>query len=70
MYVNTTFSHKILNFEIGTSNTAFIYLEQLLSQSKEVAKVGELVNFEVCMDLMDLLYEKEETSILLVLPSP
>lgn len=29
-----------------------------------VAIVGELVSFEACMDLMDLLYEKEETSIL------
>ena len=29
-----------------------------------VAKVGELINFEACMEIMDLLYEKEETSIL------
>lgn len=29
-----------------------------------VAKVGELVNVNACMDIMDLLYEKEETSIL------
>lgn len=33
-----------------------------------VAKVGELVNFEACMDIMDLLYEKEETSILFSSP--
>lgn len=31
---------------------------------REVAKFGNLVNFEACMDVMDLLYEKEETSTL------
>lgn len=29
-----------------------------------VAKVGELINFEACMEIMDLLYEKEETAFL------
>ncbi|KAG8634818.1 cyclin-J18 isoform X3 [Manihot esculenta] len=29
-----------------------------------VAKNGELIDFEACMDIMDLLYEKEETSVL------
>lgn len=33
-----------------------------------VARVGEHVNFEACMDIMDLLYEKEETSILFSSP--
>lgn len=28
-----------------------------------VAKVGEVLDFEACMDIMDLLYEREETSI-------
>jgi hypothetical protein len=28
-----------------------------------VAKVGEVLDFEACMDIMDLLYEKDETSI-------
>lgn len=32
--------------------------------SRGIAKVGELVNFEACLDIMDLLYEKEETSVL------
>ncbi|KAL5553335.1 hypothetical protein UlMin_040736 [Ulmus minor] len=55
---------QVLKFEIGTGNIAFIFLEELLLRLKEVAKVGDLVNFEACMDIMDLLYEKEETSIL------
>ncbi|KAJ0038750.1 hypothetical protein Pint_22506 [Pistacia integerrima] len=55
---------KVLDFEIGSSNIAFLFLEELLIQLKEVAKVGELVSFEACMDLMDLLYEKEEMSTL------
>lgn len=29
-----------------------------------MAKVGDLINFEACMEIMDLLYEKEETSFL------
>ncbi|TXG56996.1 hypothetical protein EZV62_018309 [Acer yangbiense] len=55
---------QVLDFNIGTSNIAFIFLEELLVQFKEVARVGEFVSFEACMDLMDLLYEKEETTIL------
>lgn len=37
---------------------------------RAVARVGELVNLEVCMDIMDLLYEKDETSILYSSPRP
>ncbi|XWS64034.1 hypothetical protein CRYUN_Cryun06bG0152400 [Craigia yunnanensis] len=59
---------EVLNFEIGTSNVAFRLLEELFIQFKEVAKVGEVVSFEACMDVMDLLYEKEETSILFSSP--
>ncbi|XP_038997288.1 cyclin-J18-like [Hibiscus syriacus] len=59
---------KVLNFEIGTSNVAFIFLEELFIQFKGVAKVGELVSFEACMDVMDLLYENEETSLLFSSP--
>lgn len=33
-----------------------------------MAKVGELVNFEAGMDIMDLLYEKEETMMLYANP--
>nr|ADQ43178.1 cyclin J18 [Schrenkiella parvula] len=53
---------KVLKFEIGTLNIAYTQLEDLFIQF-EVAKVGELLNFEACMDMMDLLYEKEETSV-------
>ncbi|XP_061375244.1 cyclin-J18 isoform X2 [Gastrolobium bilobum] len=55
---------QVLKFEIGTSNIAFLFLEDLWIQIKGVAKVGELINFEACMEIMDLLYEKEETSFL------
>ncbi|KAJ7942788.1 cyclin-J18 [Quillaja saponaria] len=55
---------QVLDFEIGTANIAFMFLEELSVQLKEVAKVGELIIFESCMDIMDLLYEKKETSIL------
>ncbi|KAE8661492.1 Cyclin-J18 [Hibiscus syriacus] len=59
---------KVLNFEIGTSNVAFIFLEELFVQFNGVAKVGELVSFEACMDVMDFLYENEETSLLFSSP--
>ncbi|XP_068331738.1 cyclin-J18 [Pyrus communis] len=59
---------KEVNFEIGINNIAFAHFEELLLQFKGVAKVGELVNFEAGMDIMDLLYEKEETSMLYTNP--
>ncbi|KAK7308323.1 hypothetical protein VNO77_41925 [Canavalia gladiata] len=55
---------QVLNFEIGTANIAFLFLEELWIKIKEVAKVGELISFEACLEIMDLLYEKEEMSFL------
>ncbi|OWM83701.1 hypothetical protein CDL15_Pgr004131 [Punica granatum] len=54
---------QVLNFEIGNANNVFMCLEELYFQFREVAKVGEHLNFEACLDVMDLLYE-EDTSIL------
>ncbi|XP_057774049.1 cyclin-J18-like isoform X2 [Salvia miltiorrhiza] len=54
----------VLQFGIGTSKIAFASVEELLVQFKAVAQVGEHVKFEACMDVMDLLYENEETSVL------
>ncbi|MFQ6637440.1 hypothetical protein Gotur_012511 [Gossypium turneri] len=62
------FVEAVLNFEIGISNVAFIFLEEFFIQFKGVAKVGGLLSFEACMDVMDLLYEKEETSLLFSAP--
>ncbi|MED6109663.1 Cyclin-J18 [Stylosanthes scabra] len=61
---------QVLNFEIGTTNIAFLFLQELWIQIKGVAKIGELINFEACMEIMDLLYEKEETSLLYNYSSP
>ncbi|GAV58117.1 Cyclin_N domain-containing protein, partial [Cephalotus follicularis] len=55
---------KVLDFEIGTTNTAFGFIEALFIQFRGVAKAAELMNFDACMDIMDLLYETEETSVL------
>ncbi|KAI3700125.1 hypothetical protein L2E82_44742 [Cichorium intybus] len=55
---------QVLDFEIGTSDIVYRFLEDLLIQLKEVATIGENIDFQVCMDIMDLLYEKEETSTL------
>ncbi|KAM6546741.1 hypothetical protein CsatB_027477 [Cannabis sativa] len=53
---------QVLNFEIGAVDIAFTFLEELFHQLREVAKIGDLVNFEACMDIMDILYEKGEIS--------
>ncbi|GAB4833000.1 hypothetical protein Ancab_007023 [Ancistrocladus abbreviatus] len=50
---------QVLNFEIGTLNTVFIVLEDLLIKFKETARVGEFVSFDACMDVLDLLYEED-----------
>ncbi|XP_075496400.1 cyclin-J18 isoform X2 [Primulina tabacum] len=63
-YTKRDLLDAVLKFEIGTSNIAFIMVDELLSQLKVIARVGEHVNFEVCMDVLDLLYEKEATSLL------
>ncbi|KAL4638027.1 hypothetical protein ACB092_03G121700 [Castanea dentata] len=55
---------QVLDFEIGTANNAFVFLEELYFQFKEVAKLSEVLNFEACIDIMDLLYERDETSVL------
>ncbi|KAF5185984.1 Cyclin-j18-like [Thalictrum thalictroides] len=55
---------QVINFEIGASSITYIFLEDYLIQFRQLARVGELLNTEACMDIMDLLYETEEMSIL------
>ncbi|XP_060199394.1 cyclin-J18 [Lycium barbarum] len=55
---------QVLKFEIGTSSIAFRFFEDLLTKLSEVARVGEQLSLEACMDIMDLLYEKGEISFL------
>ncbi|XP_056165099.1 cyclin-J18 isoform X2 [Syzygium oleosum] len=61
---------QMLNFEIGSASDAFMFLEQLHIQFKEVAAVGKLLSFQACTDVMDLLYEKEEMTRLYRSPRP
>ncbi|XAR64491.1 hypothetical protein NMG60_11024859 [Bertholletia excelsa] len=61
-FITRDFLEAVMNFEIGTSNIAFKFLEELFIQFKEVSTVGKLISFEACMDILDLLYEKEWTS--------
>ncbi|KAK4804552.1 hypothetical protein SAY86_004369 [Trapa natans] len=58
-FTKRDFSEAVLNFEIGNAKTSFMCLEELFYQFREVAQVGKHLNFEACMDLMDLLYEEE-----------
>ncbi|KAG0471245.1 hypothetical protein HPP92_015791 [Vanilla planifolia] len=53
---------QLLDFDIGASKVAFVFLEELLIQLRELSKVGDLIILEVCMEIMDLLYETEHTS--------
>ncbi|XP_068660598.1 cyclin-J18-like isoform X2 [Aristolochia californica] len=59
---------KVLRFDIGAMNITVIFLEELLSQFKEVAKAGDIMSISSCMDIMDLLYETEEMSKLYKYP--
>ncbi|PIA56411.1 hypothetical protein AQUCO_00700617v1 [Aquilegia coerulea] len=59
---------QVINFEIGASSITYVFLEDYLIQFRQLARVGELLNFEACMDIMDLLYETEEMSILYDFP--
>ncbi|XP_020525990.1 cyclin-J18 isoform X2 [Amborella trichopoda] len=55
---------KVLRFEIGAMNVTSVYMEEFLNEFREVAKKGEAVKFDVCMDILDLLYETADTSVL------
>ncbi|RZC61761.1 hypothetical protein C5167_023535 [Papaver somniferum] len=55
---------QVLDFEIGASNVAYVFLEDFLIRLRKLARVGDLVKLEACMDIMDVLYETEETSVL------
>ncbi|KAB2624117.1 cyclin-J18 [Pyrus ussuriensis x Pyrus communis] len=41
------------------NNIAFGHFEELLPQFKVVAKVGEVVNFDAGIEIIDILYEKK-----------
>lgn len=45
-----------------------LFLPHTIYVIREVARVGEQVNFEACMEIMDICYEKEQTSILFSSP--
>nr|CAD1837371.1 unnamed protein product [Ananas comosus var. bracteatus] len=59
---------QVLGYDIGASNIAFVHLEDLLVQFRELSKLGELVALDVCMEIMDLLYETEDASLLFRAP--
>ncbi|XP_066354415.1 cyclin-J18-like isoform X1 [Miscanthus floridulus] len=55
---------EVVDHNIGSSSIAFIYLEELLIHFREISKLGELLDLEVCMEILDILYETEDTSLL------
>nr|XP_010939972.2 cyclin-J18-like [Elaeis guineensis] len=59
---------EVFGFDIGASTIAFVFLEDLLIQFRELSKIGELLRFDVCMEIMDLLYETEDVSALFSSP--
>lgn len=61
---------EVLRFNIGASNIAFVFLEDFFIHFRELSKLGELLRFDVCMEIMDLLYETEDTSMLFEAPYP
>ncbi|KAJ0987560.1 hypothetical protein J5N97_005916 [Dioscorea zingiberensis] len=59
---------EVFRFDIGASKVAYGFLEDLLIQFRELSRVGDLVSLDLCTHIMDLLYETEETSKLLLSP--
>lgn len=58
---------QTLHFEIGIlSCSAFAITEEMVYKLRAVAKVGEMVSFETCLDVLDLVYENEGISRLFV----
>ncbi|KAL5719364.1 hypothetical protein ACHQM5_012153 [Ranunculus cassubicifolius] len=53
---------QAIRFEIGALNTAFFFLQDYVLHFRQLAKVGDLLNFDACMDVIDLLYETDEIS--------
>lgn len=67
-FTTRDFAEAVLRFEIGASNICFVFLEDLLTHFRELSKFGELVSFDVCFEIMDLLYETEEATMLFASP--
>ncbi|VAI07892.1 unnamed protein product [Triticum turgidum subsp. durum] len=61
---------EVVDYNVGCSNIAFIYLEELLIQFREISKLGDLLSMDVCMEILDVLYETEDTSWLFDFPCP
>ncbi|KAL6596305.1 hypothetical protein ACP70R_047669 [Stipagrostis hirtigluma subsp. patula] len=55
---------EVVEYNIGSSSIVFIYLEELLIQFREISKLGDLLDLDVCMEILDILYETEDTSLL------
>ncbi|RLN41252.1 cyclin-J18-like [Panicum miliaceum] len=55
---------EVVEHNIGSSRIAFIYLEELLIHFREISKLGDLLDLDVCMEILDILYENEDTSLL------
>ncbi|XP_038990299.1 cyclin-J18-like isoform X2 [Phoenix dactylifera] len=62
------YAEAAFGFEIGASNIVFVFLEDLLIQFRELSMLGELLRSDVCMEIMDLLYETEDMSMLFSSP--
>ncbi|KAG9457684.1 hypothetical protein H6P81_002192 [Aristolochia fimbriata] len=59
---------KVIRFDIGAMSITIIFLEELLTQFKQVAKAGDNMSLSSCLDIMDLLYETEKLSKLYKYP--
>ncbi|KAK8446370.1 hypothetical protein SEVIR_9G479200v4 [Setaria viridis] len=58
------FANAVVEHNIGSSSIAFVYLEDLLIHFREISKLGDLLDLDVCMEILDILYETEDTSLL------
>ncbi|XP_078161558.1 cyclin J18 isoform X2 [Carex rostrata] len=61
-FTSRDFSDAVMGYDIGTSKIAFLFLEDLFIQLRELSKLGEAIEMETCMEIMDLLYEEDTIS--------
>ncbi|KAJ4750879.1 cyclin J18 [Rhynchospora pubera] len=56
---------EVIGYDIGTSKIVFLHLEDLFIQLRGLSKLGEIIEMDTCMEIMDLLYEEDTSSLFL-----
>ncbi|KAJ4767275.1 cyclin J18 [Rhynchospora pubera] len=64
-FTSRDFSDAVIGYDIGTSKIVFLHLEDFFIQLRGLSKLGEIIEMDTCMEIMDLLYEEDTSSLFL-----